>query len=332
MQLPAPRGPLSDFVIETLRTRPPGAQSLVPIEGDPLSGDDFHLALYLCYELHYTGIDGVDPAWEWDPALIGFRGHLERVFESALKELVPYGEGTPRDIVDKLLAALAAAGGPSVSHFIEDQATLEQVHEFVIHRSAYHLKEADPHTWAIPRLRGPAKAALVEIQADEYGGGRGDRVHSLLFAKTMAAMGLDASYGAWIDAIPGVTLATVNLMSMFGLNRRLRGAAVGHLAAFETLSAEPNARYAAGLRRLGVKEDALDFFDEHVEADSVHEVIATHDLVGGLTRDEPQLAPDILWGARCLLALDEIWARRLITQWAGGRSSLRSSESAASRV
>lgn len=322
MHLPAPRGPLSSFVIDTLRTQPPAAIAPVPIEGDSLGGDDFHLALYLCYELHYTDIEGVDPQWEWDPALIAFRGHLERAFETALRELVPHGEGTPKDVIDRVLDAIASDDGPSVAHYIETDATLEQVREFVTHRSAYHLKEADPHTWAIPRLRGPAKAALVEIQADEYGGGRGDRIHSILFAKAMAALGLDATYGAWVGVLPGVTLATVNLMTMFGLNRRLRGAAVGHLAAFETTSSEPNGRYATGLRRLGYSGDATDFFDEHVEADSVHEVIAIHDLVGGLVGEEPGLAPDIVWGARCLLALDQIWARRLVSAWSAGRSSL----------
>ena len=322
MQLPAPRGPLSTFVIETLQTTPPAAHAPVPIEGDALTGDDFHLALYLCYELHYTDIDGVDPTWEWDPALIGFRGHLERAFEGALRQVVPHGEGSPADVIDLLQASIAADDGPSISRYIQSEATLEQIHEFMVHRSAYHLKEADPHTWAIPRFRGRAKAALVEIQADEYGGGRADRIHSTLFAKSMAALGLDSTYGAWIDALPGVTLATVNLMSMFGLNRRLRGCAVGHLAAFEATSAEPNGRYAAGLRRLGLEGDALDFFDEHVEADSVHEQVAIHDLAGGLVRDEPGLAADVLWGARCLLASDEAWARRLVSAWGTGRTSL----------
>ena len=52
-----------------------------------------------------------------------------------------------------------------------------------MHRSAYQLKEADPHSWALPRLSGPPKAALVEVQADEYGGGRPERIHAELFAK-----------------------------------------------------------------------------------------------------------------------------------------------------
>ena len=60
-----------------------------------------------------------------------------------------------------------------------------------MHRSVYHLREADPHTWAIPRLAGRAKAALVEIQIDEYGGGRPERMHAELFRTTMRELGLD---------------------------------------------------------------------------------------------------------------------------------------------
>ena len=57
---------------------------------------------------------------------------------------------------------------------------------------------------------------MVEIQADEYGNGRPQDIHAELFAQVMEAVGLDATYGAYLDQIPGVTLATVNLMSMFG--------------------------------------------------------------------------------------------------------------------
>src|SRR5205085_4633526 len=133
---------------------------------------------------------------------------------------------------------------------------------FLVNGSGYQLKEADPRSWALPRRHGGAKAALVEIQADEYGGGRAERIHAHLFAASMEALGLDPAYGAYLDHIPGPTLATVNLMSLFGLHRRHRGAIVGHLALFEMTSSLPNGRYAAGLRRLGYDSPATDFFDE----------------------------------------------------------------------
>ena len=200
---------------------------------------------------------------------------------------------------------------------------MDQFREHVIHRSAYQLKEADPHSWAVPRLAGPAKAALVEVQSDEYGGGRPERMHSVLFGNTMRALGLDDAYGAYIECLPGITLATVNLMSFCGLHRRLRGAIIGHLAVFEMTSSMPNRRYGDGLRRLGFGPEATYFYDEHVEADAVHESIATWDLADALARSEPELADDILFGARCLLSLEAQWGSHLLSRWRDGRSSLR---------
>jgi Iron-containing redox enzyme len=202
------------------------------------------------------------------------------------------------------------------------RATRERVRELLAHRSAYQLKEADPHSWAIARLSGAPKAALIEVQVDEYGGGRAERIHATLFAKAMAAVGLDPRYGSYVERLPGITLATVNLMSLCGLHRRLRGAIVGHLAAFEMTSSLPNRRYGNGLRRLGFGDEATDFFDEHVAADAVHEQVASWDLAGGLAAAEPELGGDILWGAAALLELEARWAGHLLSAWERGESSL----------
>src|SRR3954466_14407657 len=143
------------------------------------------------------------------------------------------------------------------------------------------------------------------------------------FSEALAALVLDPAYGHSLDQLPAPTLATVNLLSGFGLHRRRRGALVGHLAGFEMTSSVPNRRYGNALRRLGYGKEATGFYDEHVEADAVHEAIAAWDLAGGLARDEPALAGEILFGARALLALEGRWAEHLLGSWEQGRTSLR---------
>jgi hypothetical protein len=322
--LPAPRGPITAGLIEYLNSN--RAKALLPQVGsvsEPLADDDLQLALYLCYELHYRGLEGVSLDLEWSPRVLKFRSALEEMMLEALAEEVGPPEIRDGDVGELVFELVEADDAPSLSRYIEVTASLEEVREFVIHRSAYQLKEADPHSWAIPRLAGAPKAALVEIQSDEYGGGDPERVHSTLFAQSMDALGLDATYGAYVDRLPGTTLATVNLMSLFGLHRRWRGAIVGHLAAFEVSSPRPNGRYANGLRRLGFEPPATTFFDEHVEADSVHENIAAYDLAAGLARLEPELAGDILFGVRALLLLDGRFAELLLNAWRLDESSLR---------
>jgi hypothetical protein len=316
--LPEPRGPVTERLLGALPTPPHTIESLP----QPDSAEDLQLALYLAYELHYRGLPGIDDAWEWEPSLFALRARLEAAFEAELRATVP--APAVDGAIDVALRAIADGDdGPSLSKYLERAGTLVQFLEFVAHRSAYQLKEADPHSWALPRLSGGPKAALVEIQADEYGGGDAERIHATLFARTMDALGLDSAYGAYVDRLPAVTLATVNLMSMFGLHRRLRGAIVGHLALFEMTSSIPNRRYANGLRRLGFDAAATGFYDEHVVADAVHENVAAVDLAGGLARQDPRLASDILWGAAALVELDARFTRHLMDRWQDGRSSLR---------
>jgi hypothetical protein len=327
IELPPPRGPLSEQLFEALEG-PPHTRLAAPgliDSGDPIADEDLQLALYVAYEIHYSSIRGVDEEWEWSPSLLAFRGALERPFEEATAELVPPAEAAELESVGEALQQIVAEDpGPPLSRYMETQGTREQMLEHVVHRSAYQLKESDPHSWAIPRLSPIPKAALLEVQFDEYGGGKAERMHSALFAKTMSGLGLDPAYGHYLDRWPAVTMATVNLMTGFGLHRRRRGAIVGHLAAFEMTSSIPNRRYGNALRRLGYDSGVTHFYDEHVEADAVHENIAAWDLAGGLAAEEPEVAADILFGARALLQVEARWATHLMDSWERGETSLRS--------
>ncbi|MDQ4059269.1 MAG: iron-containing redox enzyme family protein [Actinomycetota bacterium] len=321
MRMPEPRGPLSEHVLEALASPVHRLAGHPEIRAHSMTDDDLHLALYLCYELHYTAIDDVDPGWEWEPSLLEFRRDMEDAFEKELT-LTDSSFASEGDIASTLATLAESDSGCALGRYLEKNPSIERFKEFVAHRSAYQLKEADPHSWVIPRLGGRAKAALIEIQSDEYGGGKVESMHAVLFRDTMRALGLDDSYGAYVRRLPGVTLAGVNLMSFFGLHRRWRGAIVGHLALFEMTSTEPNRRYGNALRKLGFGRAATHFYDEHVEADAVHEAIAAHDLAGSLAREEPDIAADIEFGARCLQHLDELWCSHVIEAWEHGRSSL----------
>ncbi|MFC7272856.1 iron-containing redox enzyme family protein [Paractinoplanes rhizophilus] len=323
MKLPAPRGPVSAALVEALS----GRATTLPRDPAPDGDEDLHLALFVCYELAYRGWDGVDERWEWDPELIRLRTGLEDRFEAELHALCgPPERVDPAEVPARLKELVAESDdGPSLSGYLRGRATREQFREFVVHRSIYQLREADPHTFVIPRLGGTAKAALVEIQIDEYGGGSAPRMHQEMFKRTMSWFGLNLAYGSYVGDVGAATLATNNLMGLFALHRRNRAAMLGHLAAYEMTSSIPNRAYANGLRRLGGDPDATAFYDEHVEADAVHEQIAAHDMCGSFAAAEPELAGDVLFGARCALALDARWAAGVLAAWESGATSLRRS-------
>ncbi|MFJ8533631.1 iron-containing redox enzyme family protein [Streptomyces sp. NPDC093591] len=317
--LPTARGPVSAAVEEYLRGAgpPPRHQD---VAGTAVYGDDLQLALYLCYELHYRGFAGVPESLEWDPELLRVRAALEHRFLTGLRADAPAHDSVEDALADLLVEPVDGTG---VSHFLCAEGELWQLREYAAQRSLYHLKEADPHAWVLPRLWGRAKSGMAAVEFDEYGGGRPERVHARLFADLMTDLDLDTTYGRYLDAATAEALATVNLMSLLGLHRALRGALVGHFAAVEITSSPASRRLAEAMRRTGAGPAAEHFYDEHVEADAVHEQVVRHDVIGGLLAEEPHLAPDVAFGIDVTGFLEDRLADRLLGAWRAGRTSLR---------
>lgn len=322
--LPMPRGPLSELLVAALTTRPRTCAEAEIVAHGHLVDEDLQIALHICYGLHYDGFAGVDDEWEWDPGLLAVRALLERAFLRGVIGVEPLRPPlSHRELITCFEELLDAGGGRSLSSHLLEGGSFDQLREFVMHRSVYQRKEADPHTWVIPRLRGPAKSAGVRLQSDEYGNGVPGRTHAELFATTMREFGLDATPGAYVDHVPAATLATDNLVSLFGLHRRWRGALVGHLAAFEMTSVTPMARYAKAIRRHLPAGPAAEFYECHVVADTVHERIAADDLLRGLVDTDPEATRDVCTGAAALMTVERRFADHLLTSWDEGRSSLR---------
>ncbi|MFB7509135.1 iron-containing redox enzyme family protein [Streptomyces broussonetiae] len=318
--LPEPRGPASAAVTDALR----GAEPVRPAIPADAYGDDLHLALYVLYELHYQGFSGVPDEREWDPGLLSLRAALEERFLGTLRADVPVGASDKAErALDELQLEPVGADSVSPSHFLHDHGTLAHFREYAALRSLYHLKEADPHAWVIPRLRGRAKAAMVAVEFDEYGAGHAEEIHAELFANLMTDLGLDTSYGHYVDAAPAEALATFNLMSLFGLHRALRGALIGHFAAIEVTSPPASRRLADALRRMGAGPAAIRYYTEHVEADAVHEQVVRHEVVAGLLAREPWLDADVVFGIRATGHLEDRLGARLLDAWRAGWTALR---------
>jgi len=319
--LPTPCGVLSTAIVRALTgTRKPGPgaarEELHEVE-DPLTDRDFQLALWMLYELHYRGFEDVDPAAEWDPVLVSSRGMLERRFEESLRELV--GPPLRAEGAEETVAALERMTGggadSELASFLRRYATAAQFREYLAAGAIFRLHESDPQSFVLPRIGGRAKAAFAELQYDEYGAGRPDRVHATLYGRALRSLGMPVDVTTYVEMAPAPTLAAVNTMSLLGLNRAHRGAALGHLAAYEATSSLPCRMIAEGARRLGLPAEVVDYFDEHVEADAVHEQLAIRGVCGALVADEPDLADDVLFGAAACLAVEALAGEALLCRW-----------------
>ncbi|MFE6508250.1 iron-containing redox enzyme family protein [Nocardioides sp. NPDC057767] len=305
--LPKSRGTLSAAVFNALQS---GATT--GLDPTPESDEDAQVTLWALYELHYRGFDEVDPELEWDADLLRLRRGLERSFEAALRRR---WEASPLRETGELTGVIDGHDGPSLARFVQRKADRDQVLEILRHRSLYHLKEADPTSWIIPRLDTRPKAALMEILFDEYGDGDPNRLHHHLFRRGLDASGLRTDHACYVDEAPVEILAMNNALSLFGLHRRLRGAALGHFAAFEATSSTPSRQLAQGLRRLGFPDEMAGYYDEHVEADSVHEQVALRDVCGAFLEENPSERDQLLLGAFTCLDLEARYAEAMLNRW-----------------
>lgn len=314
VNLPKPRGSLSARLSTALLEGGPVDSGLVGVAPD--APDDAQIALWTLYQLHYRGFDDVSDTHEWDPALLAVRRSLEEPFEERLRSRFSAAGGPPEgDVAQALFAYVEAFEGPSLSSYLQRHATGQQMRQLLALRSLYQLQEADHTTWLIPRLGTRVKAATVELQYDEYGGGDPNRLHARLYARGMAASGLDPTPFAYVDQVPVEALELNNAMAMFGLHRRLRAASVGHLAAYEATSSLPCRRMAQGLERLEFPEEMRAYYLEHVEADAVHEQLAAREICAPLVEEEPALRDDVFLGAFTCLDLEARFAAWLLHEW-----------------
>jgi hypothetical protein len=332
--LPAPRGPASQWVLDIMR----GAPSPPPTADLDGAGDDVQLALYLCYEVQYTGLAGTEHL-EWNPALVAARSVLERFFvERIEREIASCAAGrrhapaSPTAVGELARQLLDTDDSPSLSRHMEAVGTLDQMRDVVLHRSPYQLKEGDGHTAGVQRLAGPAKQILVKIQAGEYGADApGRRTHAALFADTMSGLGLDPTPNAYLDTLPGSALAVSNLISLVGTNRRWRGALVGQLAAFEMTSVVPMGRYGRALERLGARASIRRFYDVHVLVDAEHELLAL-DMIEAQCAHEPATADDVVFGVQATLVVERWFAETLLRSWSSDTSAPGASSDARSQL
>ena len=97
---------------------------------DPYSLD-LQLALYLCYELHYRGLEGVDAAWEWNPTLLSLRGGLEHQFLDAIRRDVGDINSSSTAANEMAELSIEPLGGGGLSYYLRDEGTWQQMREYL---------------------------------------------------------------------------------------------------------------------------------------------------------------------------------------------------------
>ena len=223
--------------------------------------------------------------WEWHPSLLGLRSGSERRHFAALRDAGRAAGRRPGCRSTGLAELVAADDGPSLSSHGQAARDLDQFREFVAHRSVYHLRRRTRTAGRSPGSAVRRRPRWWRSRPTSTATAAPDRMHAELFAGAPSTgWAWTPTYGAHVDEAPGGDVGDHQPDVAVRAAPTLAWRALGHLAAFEMTSSLPNRRYGNGLRRLGFDELATRFYDEHVEADAVHEQIAAHDMCGGARR------------------------------------------------
>ena len=244
--LPQPRGPVSEALFAGLRSRRTRARPAGRRRSIPRISSSRCTAATSCTT---AGSRASTTRGSGSRRCSRSARELERRFEAELLELVGPPGRAAGPARDRRAAARADAGRRRAVGL-----DLHRARGDAPSRCSSSWSTARPTSSRRPtRTRGRCRGCRASrrrrwsrCRPTSTATGAPEDIHAELFARAMDAVGLDSTYGAYLDQIPGVTLATVNLMSLFGLHRRLRGAIVGHLALFEMTSSVPNRRYASG--------------------------------------------------------------------------------------
>ena len=135
-------------------------------------GEDLQLALYCLYELHYRGFAGRRRRTRVGPRPAArARGTSNGSSSARCGRRSPAGDDVEQ-VDRRLLAEPVEAAAAGVSHHLRRAGERWQLREYVAHRSLYHLKEADPQAWVIPRLHRGGQGGAGDRRARRVRRGR----------------------------------------------------------------------------------------------------------------------------------------------------------------
>jgi hypothetical protein len=247
------------------------------------------------YELHLAPIDQLAGAehWQHDPRVARVKGQLEAVFRTHLGH-----DDAGHDDVDAVSAFRHIARAdlvPPVYDWLADAATCDDLAEFLAFEGGPDADFDDLVALCQVGLEGTPKLTLAANYWDEMGRGDLDAVHTELHREMADALELRAIP---VDELPVPALERKALGGLLATNRALQPEMLGALGLLECQAGPRCRRVVAGLRRLGVPDGALPFYEEHAVADPRHGKDWIDGALTPVVERSPEWGPRIVRGAR----------------------------------
>ncbi|MFF2074092.1 iron-containing redox enzyme family protein [Kitasatospora sp. NPDC058162] len=199
----------------------------------------------------------------------------------------------------------AHASGPQhpLFDFLENQATEEQLREFVFQETPFDVHFGDLVAALIPGVYGAAKLELAHNFWDEMGNGDIARTHRQLRLDMMSAVGIDTD--AHVSGLDRFWVEELELANMYlgsSTDRTLMAQGLGMLLATEHVVPGRIDRQIKGWLRVGYGLEQLEYLTEHVTVDVAHAAGWLNEVIKPTLAAHPECLPDIVAGVERRLA------------------------------
>ena len=250
-------------------------------------------ALLDVYALHLAPLEELDGAehWQHHPRVAALKGRLEARLRARLDDGPPEADG---DAVEAMRRIAHDEMVPPIYEWLAESATREELVDFISHEGGPDADFDDLVAICQLGLQGLPKLTLGANYWDEMGRGELPAVHTELHADMAHALGVRS---VPVDELPVAALERKALNGYLATNRALQPEMVGSLGLLECQAGPRCRRVVQAMRRLGVPQGALPFYEEHASADPRHGKDWLEGAVAPLVATRPDWGPRIVTGA-----------------------------------
>lgn len=187
-----------------------------------------------------------------------------------------------------------ASNHPFYRDFLENRASPDDMRFYLAQESSLDPRLDDILALMIMGTDGSEKMELTSNLWDEVGNGNPADAHAAVFASTLDAAGVSASFIA--DNIMLESRICGNVSAALALSRRHYFKIIGYFGVTEYLTPRRFRSFVAGCKRLDLPEAAYRYHSLHIQIDSRHGPAWLRNVIVPAVVREPRCAYDIALG------------------------------------
>lgn len=157
---------------------------------------------------------------------------------------------------------------PLYEDYLNNHATLDDLRYFLVQETTIDTRFDDFLALIQLGTDGGIKLEIASNYWDEMGNGDESRMHTVMFSRTMANVGIDPT--GYSDDLTPEALICGNLSLMLSLRRKHFYKAIGYFAATEYMTPRRFKNVLTAWQRNGLKLSDAEYHKEHIRIDAIH--------------------------------------------------------------